>query len=116
MQELTLHSDPTQFYCPVTGEIILNREALTPSPALLFLYLHEVNEFEYVHESVRQKFPEHFMTGEDCENAEVLFVFLLKIYFENDPEMFLIHFGQVGRATMGFDFRMRNSDYLLPLF
>jgi hypothetical protein len=116
MQELCLNLDPDYFYCPVTGHLILGIEDdFSPSPAMLFLYLHEVQEFEYVHESVSKSFPQYFAPGGEIKNSEELYKSILESNYMNENERILVNFGQISMASMGFDFNfqpIRTNDEL----
>lgn len=48
MQTISLVLDHDNFYCPVTGEMILSDDFFEPSPATLFVYLDEVGEFQEI--------------------------------------------------------------------
>lgn len=110
MQELDLYLDPDEFFCPVTGQQIMGIEKdLSPSPAMLFFYLHEVQEFEYVHQSIKESFPQHFSPGGEIQDPEELYNTILEENYMHVNERILINFGQLSMASMGFDFNLHNQ-------
>jgi hypothetical protein len=110
MQELYLNLDPDNFYCPVTGHPIMSlEETFSPSLALMFLYLHEVQEFEYVHDSIQEKFAPHFKLSGEVKNAEKLYKRILRDGYMGENERILIHFGQLSPASMCFDFSIQDK-------
>ena len=48
MQIVRLQLDHSNFYCPVTGQLIVNDEVFQASPATVFTYIDEVGEFEHI--------------------------------------------------------------------
>jgi hypothetical protein len=48
MQTVKLQLDHSNFYCPVTGQLIVNDEVFQASPATVFTYIDEVGEFEHI--------------------------------------------------------------------
>jgi len=48
MQQVNFTPSGYDFYCPVTGSRILSQTGVTPSPATLFVYAAEAEEFEFI--------------------------------------------------------------------
>lgn len=70
MQVVSIELQQQILYCPVTGTLISDGEnESTPSPALLFIYLHEVDEFEYMRPDIEEMF-ENIMDSLDDEDEE----------------------------------------------
>jgi hypothetical protein len=104
MQKLNFYYEPDYFYCPVTGNIILDPEEFTPSPALMFFYLHEPEAFEYVNEKIKEHFPGYFTEAGDIINSEKLYRCIVEKGYLDKNERILVQFGQLSLASMCFDF------------
>lgn len=48
MQTVKLELDHSNFYCPVTGQLITGDQVFQASPATVFTYVSEVGEFEQI--------------------------------------------------------------------
>lgn len=48
MQKITIECAPTRFFCPVTGQPILSESGFRASPAVVFAFVSEADEFGYV--------------------------------------------------------------------
>jgi hypothetical protein len=48
MQKVTIECAPTDFYCSVTGDQILSESGCQPSPATVFVFVTEADEFEHI--------------------------------------------------------------------
>lgn len=66
MQQLHLMIDHMTFYCPMTGNIILENGEKFASPALLFHFSHKQNELSFPTLEIQQLFDE---TLEEVENG-----------------------------------------------
>ncbi|MGB8705237.1 MAG: hypothetical protein WCD31_09425 [Gillisia sp.] len=102
MNEICLDREFDNFYCPLTGKAVLLSEGYKITPALLFIYIDEVQDFEYYNQKLRKKFPEHF-----DRKGEILDAPKLLQTIHQDPEWnqdkLLITYGQTGAASMCFD-------------
>jgi hypothetical protein len=52
MERVSIELNHYNFFCPVTGERILDSEQFNPSPAQVFCYLEGEGVFEYVNPSL----------------------------------------------------------------
>ena len=58
--ELILNREIEKLYCPLTGKQILFPSDYSISPALLFIYIHEAEVFEFTSPELKRQFPEEF--------------------------------------------------------
>lgn len=72
----------------------------------MFLYLHEVQDFEYVHKDIIINFPDHFTPEGELIEPHVLYD-KLKGKYMNKPESILVSFGQLSPASMSFNFNFK---------
>lgn len=56
MREIEFKLDFENFYCPITGEQVLDPGQFNPSPAMVFLFLHPNRVFEYLRPDLKEKF------------------------------------------------------------
>lgn len=71
MQIVKLHLDHYNFYCPVTGQRILDEETFNKSPALRFAYV-DVGDFEFADEEIKNLFDEYKkLHGEDKDSLDL---------------------------------------------
>jgi hypothetical protein len=58
MQIVKLCLDHQNFHCPVTGQRITSDETYEPSPAMVFMYLDEIGEFQDIDPDLQEVFDE----------------------------------------------------------
>ena len=102
MTEIILDREFEKFYCTVTGEIVLHPEGYHPPPSLLFIYVEEIQDFEYCSEKLKEKFPLHFNENKETINGEFLYK-TMKRYLRWAQDKLLITYGTMGSATLCFD-------------
>ncbi|MDT0688734.1 hypothetical protein RM549_03005 [Salegentibacter sp. F188] len=102
MTEITPDREFEYFYCPVTGEPVLHPDGYTTSPALLFIYVEEIKDFEYCSEQLREKFAAYFDENAKKTEGELLFK-KLKEELPWGQDKLLITYGNVGAASLCFD-------------
>jgi hypothetical protein len=102
MTEITLNREFENFYCPVTGEQVLQPDDWFPSPALDFIYLDEFQEFQYMAPALMEKFPEYFEENGDSINGEEL---LQKLRYDSryNKNRLMITYGTMGAARLCFN-------------
>ena len=66
MQEVELILYHLNFYCPVTGQQIVDSEFHEPSPATVFTYLDELGEFQDIDPEFRDVFDSIEKKDGDC--------------------------------------------------
>ncbi len=72
MKEICLNREFENFYCPVTGQQVLQPDDYFPTPALVFIYLDEFQSFEYIKPEIMEKYPKHFDTNRDTIKGKKL--------------------------------------------
>lgn len=72
MEEVDFDIEFENFYCPVTGQQVLQPDDYFPSPALDFIYLDEFECFQYMRPELMAKYPEHFEGNETIEGKKLL--------------------------------------------
>ena len=60
MKELDFNLSFENFYCPITGEQVIMPEEFSPSPAMVFTFLHPYTYFEHLREDLQEQFAEEF--------------------------------------------------------
>lgn len=92
MPGIYLNRDFEQFFCPLTGEPVIFPEGYNTPPSLLFIYVEEIQNFEYCSKS--------FQTGYLKDSFEP--AYLVK-KLRNNEEVLLISYDSMGPVTLGFD-------------
>ena len=102
MKEICVNREFENFYCPVTGEQVLQPDDYFPSPALDFIYLDEFESFQYMRPELIAKYPQHFETNGDTIKGKKLLKKLKRdpVFSENK---LIITYGTMGFARMCFD-------------
>lgn len=108
MTEICLDREIENLYCPVTGEPVLHPEGYNTPAALLFIYIKEINDFEYCSGKLKQKFPLHFNEAGETVNGAFLFQ-TMKRHFDWGQDKLLITYGTLGAVTLGFDLGYDNN-------
>ena len=102
MKEICVNREFENFYCPVTGEQILQPDDYFPSPAMVFIYLNEFQCFQYVMPQIIEKYPEHFdENGETIKGKKLLKKLKRDPVFSKDK--LIITYGIMSVARMCFD-------------
>ena len=102
MKEICLNREFENFYCPGTGQQVLQPDDYFPSPALAFIYLDEVQSFQYVSPEIMENFPEHFdKNGETIKGKKLLKKLKRDPVFREDK--LIITYGIMSVARMCFD-------------
>jgi len=102
MTEITLNREFEEFYCPITGKQVLLPDDFLPSPALMFIYVEEIQGFVYTAKEIRTNFPEYFDVEGESVNGDILYE-ILKRKFYIGSDKILITYGIGETATMCFD-------------
>lgn len=102
MTEINLYREFDRFYCPLTGQEVLQPYGYEPSPALLFIYVEEIQDFEYCSKAFREKFPIHFNEKGETVNGELLYK-TMKRHLDWGQDKLLITYGTMDPATLCFD-------------
>lgn len=102
MKEIILNREFENFYCPMTGQAVLMPYGYQPSPALLFIYVEEIRDFEYCSRVFREKFPIHFNEQGETLHGSLLYK-TLKLDLRWGQDKLLITYGTMGPATLCFD-------------
>jgi len=102
MTEIILDREFENFYCPVSGETVLHPEGYHTPPSLLFIYVEEIQDFEYCSEKSKEKFPLHFNENGETINGEFLYK-TMKRHLRWAQDKLLITYGTMGSATLCFD-------------
>lgn len=90
MQLVKLDLNHDNFFCPVTGQVILNgEEAFHASPATIFCYVDEVSDFETISEEAKSIF-EKLVIDEDEDSADEIFEKFASTYADNNIVCFVI--------------------------
>ena len=109
MTEICLNREFENFYCPVTGQAVLMPYGYEPSPALLFIYVEEIQDFEYCSKAFREKFPIHFNEKGETVNGELL-LRTTKRHLEWGKDKLLVTYGTMGPATLCFDLGYKKGE------
>jgi len=102
MKEICVDREFENFYCPVTGQKVLQPDDYFPSPALVFIYLEEFECFQYVIPEIAKNFPQHFDGQGETLNGKELLKKLKKEFYKNSDKL-IITYGTMGTASMCFD-------------
>ena len=102
MTEICLNREFDDFYCPLTGEPVLHPEGYNTPAGLLFIYVEEIQDFEYCSEALREKFPLHFNEKGETVNGKLLFK-TMKRHLDWGQDKLLVTYGTMGAATLCFD-------------
>lgn len=90
MQLVQLDLAHDNFFCPVTGQAILRgEEAFHASPATVFCYVDEVDEFETISEEAKSIF-DTLEIDEDEDSTDEIFEKFAKMYSDNNVVCFVI--------------------------
>lgn len=109
MNEICLDREFENFYCPLTGDPVLMPEGYNITPALLFIYVEEVGDFEYCSEELRETFPQYFDENDTVLNPEQFLKEMKEdLYWAHDK--LLITYGQTGSASLCFDMGYENGN------
>lgn len=93
MNNIIYINQPEKFYCPVTGDLILNEMELTPSAATKLLFVDiEGGFFEYGEDEFNNQYQEIYNNVEGTEHDSSMdsteaFKHLLKSLSENNREL-----------------------------
>ena len=93
MQTVELCLDHPFLFCPVTGMPIVDDEDVYSSPALAFIYLTEIEDFQYVHpelEKIYQQCEEEANDQDEESEVYAFDLFLEKIKDLENHVMFTI--------------------------
>ncbi|MFD1079572.1 MULTISPECIES: hypothetical protein [Bacteria] len=102
MTEICLHREFDHFFCPVTGKNVLHPEGYNTPPSLLFIYIEEIQGYEYIHPELQKKFPVAFTEYGQTINGEAHFK-KLKKEEEWAEDKLLVSFGSIGTVSLCFD-------------
>ena len=104
MKEIKFKIEFENFYCPVTGEQVLDPEQFNPSPATVFNYLHTYEYFEHLQEDLKQKFSEEF--NDETKHVN-LYLKLTEEVLNDKPNYLWITYGgpPFGAVSMCFDMK-----------
>ena len=102
MKETELSVDLENFYCPITGEQILDPEQFNPSPATVFLFLHREGSFEFLRQDLKEK---HRKLYEDESQHKKLYMQLTEKDLVARKNYLWITYGGLpfGAVSMCFD-------------
>jgi hypothetical protein len=97
LQIARIRLEQMNLFCPVTGNRISDGESeVIPSPATLFIYLHETGDFEYIRADLREVYDKiNDSNNEDDENAYDIF---LSNGFEKSQSVLLLSLCYRGMA------------------
>jgi len=112
MQELIFDQDFEELYCPVTGKQVLYPDDYSRSPALVFIYLEEVQDFEYMIPGIRENFPSHFDPEGRIIEGDLLYEKLKEEFYVGQDKV-IITFGNCGTASFCFDFNYKRGTFAL---
>ena len=102
MTQICLYREFDYFYCPITGELVLHPEGYNTPPTLLFIYVDEIQGYEYFSENLKEKFPVQFGDFGETIDGEKHFGNMKKD-LEWAEDKLLVTYGTIGPATLCFD-------------
>lgn len=108
MKEIEFNMEFENFYCPITGEQVLDPEQLNPSPATVFVFLHSHRSFEHLQEDLKRRYSEEFID----ENKEgELYLKLTQEILKNEYNYLWITYGgpPFGAVSMCFDMEYKQK-------
>ena len=108
MKEIEFKVDLENFYCPVTGEQVLDPEQFNPSPATVFVFLHSHRSFEHLQEDLKQDFFDDF--NDENKHGE-LYMKLTQEVLKNESNYLWITYGgpPFGAVSMCFNLTYLNE-------
>lgn len=108
MKEIEFKVEFENFYCPVTGQQVLQPEDFTPSPAMVFAFLHSAIFFEHLRKDLQDQFPNEF---EDEGQHGDLYLKLTENVLKDDQNYLWITYGEppFGAVSMCFDMAYLNE-------
>ncbi len=109
MKETEFKLEFENFYCPVTGEHILDPGQFNPSPAMVFLFLHPERSFEYLREDIQEKFSELF--NDPLKHGELYLHLTEKEFSDKENYWWITHGGlPFGYVSMCFDMEFEDEN------
>lgn len=102
MTEVILNREFEEFYCPITGKIVLHPDGYRTPSTLVFIYVEEIQDFEYVNNDIRTRFPQHFNELGETLKGKKLFKKLKKLPNWMEDKL-LVTYGLGGSASLCFD-------------
>lgn len=98
MPSIFLNRDFDRFFCPLSGEPVILPEGYNTPSSLLFIYVEEIQDFEYCSKAFRTNYLK------DHTNPASLIEDL-----RTNEELLQITYDSMGPVTLGFDLRYENK-------
>ncbi len=109
MKETEFKLQFENFYCPITGQHVLDPGQFNPSPAMVFLFLHPERSFEYLREDIQERFSELF--NDPLKHGEFYLHLTEKEFGDKENYWWITHGGPpFGYVSMCFDMEYEDPD------
>lgn len=100
MQEIDLHLDHHDFFCPVTGKQILSEDDSNSSPATIFIYVDDFDNFAEIRQDFQRLYEEkcniEFNVGQEKDGLPSLKRFMK--HFDDIPNLVVFKITNSGIA------------------
>jgi hypothetical protein len=92
IQIVNIRVDQKELYCPATGKLVLDENGFYESPGLVFCFLHEIGEFEFIRDDLRNQYETIENSLEDAEDEmdDDAYTLFRNSEFENEDSLLII--------------------------